>query len=211
LIADDPERKSNLKDHLTTVIGSIHLLEGKVIDGHLKTNLLFQFLKEYKKLTEDKEQDRQRESVPIIENEKNAIGFSRNFDSKKSENIETYTSNNNTYIHNKEFASADPERYNTKTFSPSRKKPSADKLAQIKSFKLPQPYEVRSRYMKQTQSSIRRLNDVKAGTSSKARLLSPQEDQQKDAWIRGSYDEDLSDDEDWIRIENRKYESSIKK
>lgn len=47
--------KIELKANLKYVVKDIDKLQGKFIDGHLKTKLLFQFLKEYRKLQEEKQ------------------------------------------------------------------------------------------------------------------------------------------------------------
>ena len=41
LIADDPLRKNHLRENLGAVIRDINGLKGKILDGHLKTQLLF--------------------------------------------------------------------------------------------------------------------------------------------------------------------------
>jgi hypothetical protein len=55
LIMDDQVAitPQDLKENLKIVIKDINKLQGKVIDGHLKTKLLFQFLKEFRKIQEE--------------------------------------------------------------------------------------------------------------------------------------------------------------
>ena len=50
--------KEDLKKNLKIVVKDIDKLQGKFIDGHLKTKLLFQFLKEYRKLQEEKQEEK---------------------------------------------------------------------------------------------------------------------------------------------------------
>ena len=55
LIMDDPNQQiDDMKQNLRTVLKDIDQLQGKVIDGHLKTKLLFQFLKEFRKIQEER-------------------------------------------------------------------------------------------------------------------------------------------------------------
>lgn len=54
------EGKSNqefMKEQLKGMIKNIDRLKGQMVDGHQKPKLLFRFLKDYKKLCEEKEQD----------------------------------------------------------------------------------------------------------------------------------------------------------
>lgn len=57
-IKDREKMKDDLKKNLKIVVKDIDKLHGKYIDGHLKTKLLFQFLKEYRKLQEEKQQEK---------------------------------------------------------------------------------------------------------------------------------------------------------
>ena len=66
-IKDREKMKDDLKKNLKIVVKDIDKLQGKFIDGHLKTKLLFQFLKEYRKLQEEKQQEK------MIELEESAI------------------------------------------------------------------------------------------------------------------------------------------
>ena len=49
-IMEDPSASTDINRNLKTVLRDIDKLKGKVVEGHLKTRLLFQFLKEYKKI-----------------------------------------------------------------------------------------------------------------------------------------------------------------
>jgi len=60
-IKDRERMKEDLKKNLKLVVKDIDKLQGKFIDGHLKTKLLFQFLKEYRKLQEEKQQVKMNE------------------------------------------------------------------------------------------------------------------------------------------------------
>ena len=54
LIMDDPNPLiDDMKKNLKIILKDIDKLQGKVIDGHLKTKLLFQFLKEFMNIQED--------------------------------------------------------------------------------------------------------------------------------------------------------------
>lgn len=54
-IKDKPEI---VKEHIKILLKNIEKLKGKMIDGHPKPKLLYKFLKEYKKLTEEIETNR---------------------------------------------------------------------------------------------------------------------------------------------------------
>lgn len=53
IIMEDMPMTQDINENIKSVIRDVDKLKGKVVDGHLKTRLLFQFLKEYKKLADE--------------------------------------------------------------------------------------------------------------------------------------------------------------
>lgn len=89
-IKEREKMKEDLKKNLKLVVKDIDKLQGKFIDGHLKTKLLFQFLKEYRKLKEENRTLLTEMEESILEKDEVENPFNQNLkNALEKENQET--------------------------------------------------------------------------------------------------------------------------
>ena len=63
LIMEESPTSSDINENIKIVIRDVDKLKGRTIEGHLKTRLLFSFLKEYKQITEESAKNTQRKNT----------------------------------------------------------------------------------------------------------------------------------------------------